>query len=412
MRTYHLALFVVISSYMLTGKVSGQWVQMTSSIWQDDLGCLFAADNDVFLTHMSYNESGLFLTTDNGETWTRVSNALTDLRVIATNGTRMFAGTEAQNDTGGVFLSTDGGSSWNATAISNTNVYTLALNGSTVLVGAADGVYVSSDSGVTWTRPSGVAGPYGNLVYSVAVEDSLALAGLQDGSDFLSTNGGKSWSAIPSSGASNYEPAVFVMKGTLIVSDDAGGVRVSTDTGASWSDYIPNSPRDVSVFAMSDTELFAATWETGVFAAANWGTKWINVSAGLSDLTIYSICVSDGYLFAVDDSGRVWRRPLSEMIVGVTQHKNTLPLTFSLSQNYPNPFNPSTTISYQLPVSKHVTLKVYDILGREVATLVDGFKSAGSYEVRFNASELSSGVYFMRLTAGTFSSTRKIMLTK
>jgi streptogramin lyase len=90
----------------------------------------------------------------------------------------------------------------------------------------------------------------------------------------------------------------------------------------------------------------------------------------------------------------------------------TLPEIFSLEQNYPNPFNPSTTISWQVPVGSHQTLKVYDLLGREVATLVDEYKPAGSYEIQFDSSNLSSGVYIYRLTAGNFSSTNKMTLLK
>jgi Secretion system C-terminal sorting domain len=74
-----------------------------------------------------------------------------------------------------------------------------------------------------------------------------------------------------------------------------------------------------------------------------------------------------------------------------------VPEEYALMQNYPNPFNPSTTIKYQLPKSGIVTLKVYDILGREVTTLVDGFKIEGRYEATFNASSLASGVYLYRL---------------
>jgi carboxyl-terminal processing protease len=103
-----------------------------------------------------------------------------------------------------------------------------------------------------------------------------------------------------------------------------------------------------------------------------------------------------------------------EYIVGTTDvaRDGTSPAKFSLSQNYPNPFNPSTVISYQLPVYSHVTLKVFDLLGREVATLVNEEKRAGSYEVTFNGKNLSSGVYFYRLQAGEFVQTKKLILQK
>ncbi len=85
---------------------------------------------------------------------------------------------------------------------------------------------------------------------------------------------------------------------------------------------------------------------------------------------------------------------------------------FQLHQNYPNPFNPTTVISYQLPVTSHVTLKVFDMLGREVASLVNGRVSAGQHEVQFDASNLSSGLYIYRLQAGEFIETKKMMLIK
>jgi len=89
-----------------------------------------------------------------------------------------------------------------------------------------------------------------------------------------------------------------------------------------------------------------------------------------------------------------------------------LPKTFALEQNYPNPFNPTTLISYQLPVASNVLLKVYDVLGREVMTLVNERQEAGAYNFTLNASSLSSGVYFYRLQAGQFVQTRKMMLVK
>ena len=83
-----------------------------------------------------------------------------------------------------------------------------------------------------------------------------------------------------------------------------------------------------------------------------------------------------------------------------------------MKQNYPNPFNPNTTISFTVPYQSKVTLKVYNILGSEVATLVNESKPAGSYNVTFNAGQLSSGVYFYQLTAGSFVSTKKLILLK
>ncbi len=101
----------------------------------------------------------------------------------------------------------------------------------------------------------------------------------------------------------------------------------------------------------------------------------------------------------------------SSIVTGIVQG-NELPTEVRLFQNYPNPFNPSTIISYNLPVGAHVTLKVYDVLGREVATLVDGFVQAGHHEATLSAPELSSGIYFYRMQAGGFTSVKKLVLLK
>jgi len=92
--------------------------------------------------------------------------------------------------------------------------------------------------------------------------------------------------------------------------------------------------------------------------------------------------------------------------------QGTSPLEFSLQQNYPNPFNPTTTISFTLPHSASTTLTVFNALGQEVATLVNGITAAGTHEVKFDASGLASGVYFSKLTSGDFTQMKKMMLVK
>lgn len=146
----------------------------------------------------------------------------------------------------------------------------------------------------------------------------------------------------------------------------------------------------------------------------------INIPAGKSAKFAIAIAASD----KLSDLRNIFKQSRikyqNELATDINQEKN-IPAKYFLSQNYPNPFNPSTLISYQLSANSHVTLKVYDLLGREVATLVDEFKQAGYYNSQFSTFnlpagrqgyQLPSGIYFYRLTAGNFSETKKMMLVK
>jgi hypothetical protein len=110
----------------------------------------------------------------------------------------------------------------------------------------------------------------------------------------------------------------------------------------------------------------------------------------------------------------IWTNVLDwdDIVSAGNNNPSDTPLGYLLYQNYPNPLNPSTVICYQLPVSSEVTLKVYDILGKEIATLVDEYKQLGTHEVEFNATALPSGVYFYQLKAGSFIQTKKMLLLK
>ncbi len=102
----------------------------------------------------------------------------------------------------------------------------------------------------------------------------------------------------------------------------------------------------------------------------------------------------------------------SNIITNISINENYLNKSILLQQNYPNPFNPNTVIIYQLPVSSFAKLKVYDILGNEIAILVNERQNAGSYSVEFDASNYPSGIYYYKLEAGSFSEVRKMIFLK
>ena len=134
----------------------------------------------------------------------------------------------------------------------------------------------------------------------------------------------------------------------------------------------------------------------------------------LSSSDVIALVVYGANLFAgtVGNEVSVWRRPISEMITSVDGSSKDLPTRFVLRQNHPNPFNPSTNIIYSIPQNVKVQIKIFDILGNEIETLINEEKPAGTYKITWNAENLPSGVYFYQLRAGDFVQTKKMLLLK
>jgi hypothetical protein len=131
---------------------------------------------------------------------------------------------------------------------------------------------------------------------------------------------------------------------------------------------------------------------------------------GDGDMDLITISENDDELIWFENTGST---------VDIKGDDTNQPLEFGLHQNFPNPFNPSTKIKYSIPnaeallnSSQHVTLKVYDVLGNEIAELINESKPAGNYEINFDASELASGIYFYRIHAGSFSQVKKMILLR
>ena len=159
--------------------------------------------------------------------------------------------------------------------------------------------------------------------------------------------------------------------------------------------------RQSSPCGHAGTSIFAAT-SHGVYGSTDNGSPLDRCECRASRYHRLTLAAANGYLFAATDAG-VWRRLLSEITSVPENSIATHGLErISQCQNYPNPFNPSSEIGYQISEFRHVTLVVYDLLGREVAVLVNEPKSPGSYEVKFDGSNLPSGVYFYRLPAGSY----------
>jgi hypothetical protein len=152
-------------------------------------------------------------------------------------------------------------------------------------------------------------------------------------------------------------------------------------------------------------------------ANISWSSFNMGYSVSSSSGTKAQSVVGQSFVGRMSENGRIIESGFLAdtlfrgTVVGVIDEP-VIPVEFRLEQNYPNPFNPGTTIQFQLPMKSHVTLRVYDILGQEVATLINEKREAGICKVQFDGSGLTSGVYICRLVAGDYVSTKKLLLVK
>ena len=179
------------------------------------------------------------------------------------------------------------------------------------------------------------------------------------------------------------------------------------------SDYECWSLIEYRIFNMADTVQAYENFKLGhLSSSADRITTFPGIGIVMKEFIVNPPYIKDStYLIGIYKDGEVLGDTIIKNTVDIDDNL-PLPSKFYLCQNYPNPFNPSTKIEYSIPKTSFVTLKVYDILGREVATLVNEEKSGGKYEVEFNGNGLSSGIYFYKLQAGNYTSVKIMILIK
>lgn len=229
-----------------------------------------------------------------------------------------------------------------------------------------------------------------------------------------SDDDGSTWDFLFSSG--RWFRQMVQGPNSLFSIDEVGQLYRSANDGATWT---PRGSLSLNSLAIDRDGRIYGCNGTGVFVSSDEGTSWVDISHDLPQVFGITLMVSpeeDLYLGTLDRG--VWKT--SQPITFLHQPSNEVPTEFSLRQNYPNPFNPRTTISFQLTAVSQTTLTIYDLLGREVATLVRDKLAPGTYRREWDATGYPSGVYFYRLQAGDpstssgnyFTETRKLVLVR
>lgn len=363
---------------------------------------------------------------------------------------------------GTLLRTTDAGASWVQDSVGiNLTFYELVLPAAGIVstVGESGSVYRSTDSGATWSRLD--AGTSRTLRSISFLDSQIGWIAGEAGTLLRTSDGGLSWSAIASDSTREYY-CVAAWGSDTVVAGGTGGVYwfATSDGGSTWlpagmvsltktikalatidSSYIwavgdsgvvlsavraclgctswgwtqfphPWTTALTSISVISPTEQFVAGENGMIYFTTNGGSTWYSqYTADSHDL--YGITFTDSaHGIAVGNGGTILMTLSPGSVTGISKEPGQRFAAFSLKQNYPNPFNPTTRIHYALPVKSVVRITVFDLLGREVASLVDEIQDAGMKEVVWDASRYASGVYFYRMVAASLAHRSSMIETK
>lgn len=404
-------------------------------------------------------ESGLIAgTTNGGSTWLKQTRGtVVDLygMVFTSAETGFVVG-----DSGTILRTTNAGAEWIAQEqVTYEHLYDVFFTSPAtgVAVGASGTILRTSNGGTQWSViPSGTITTLSGVHFADA---SIGTIVGFNGTVLRTTDGGLSWVNQPT-GTARWLRRVYFSDADRGIAVGVGSIIRTINGGQSWIvDYDCGIKGCYVYTALSFVDgqngfLLGYMNNTGtryIWRTTNGGIDWSRQDfyGGLADMyfvnptTGYTV---GGFISRTSDGGNTWQHFVSPTrnslfrvfltdtntvtvvgafgtilqsttggIVSVDEPPNStsgIPHWVVLEQNYPNPFNPTTEIGYQISEVSHVTLRVYNVLGQEVATLVNEVKQPGRYEVTFDGTGLSSGVYFYRLQAGEFVDTKKLLLLK
>ena len=314
--------------------------------------------------------SGILLkSTDSGNTWNQIltDNDNSDYKDIFFISSSTGWLTDAMS--GVAYKTTDGGNNWFLQGENFPGNYTTSFffnENSGFIAGTA--MYKTTDGGESWTEISTISNVAS--IYFLDENNGYVISQYTKDGLYKSEDGGNTWTRINISSETFLKKIIFVNETTgYVIANNS--VFISTDSGNSWS-------KQVTPY------------------------HWYFSDISFIDENKGWIVGSDGLIMYTENGG---------LVTNIFDEKK-LKDDFKLGQNYPNPFNPTTNIDYHVTEPGKVELVVYDLLGREVTKLVNEYKTSGNYEITFNGSDLSSGIYFYRLKCGVYKETRKMILLK
>jgi|GEM_PF-1305073 len=382
-----------------SSDTTGTWKNVCSF---DDGQIVYAMLYDGAVIYAGTMGGKIYKSDDNGTTWTLINNGMgvSFIWSLVKKDNCLYAGTE-----NGVYAFD--GSSWKTTSLCGKDVHSLVTKGNDIYAGTwGCGIYKSSNKGADWTEANDGL-DWALTIQSLTVHNGTIYAGTVGGGLFKSNGSG--WTKA---GCGNQVIWSMGSTSSCLYAGTYGDGLYKSNDGASFTKVNTLSvPYIYNIMTDASDRVFVSSLTNGIFVSSDNGSTWS--ALGMKGFNISSLMVnkSTSEVYAGTKSGTVYKMNSVENTTSVNDEASA-PKEFNLAQNYPNPFNPSTIIGFSVPASGRYTLKVYDILGQEVATLIDQEMNEGNYKVTFNAANIAGGVYVYRLSGNNVNIAKKMMLVK
>ncbi len=314
----------------------------------------------------------------------------------------------------GLYKSIDNGSTWNLFALANTDVRALLIDETNNVMYAGIwglGVLKSNNNGVNWNaKNNGIVFTAVNTLAKNSLGDIFV--GTFGGGFYKSSDGAENWNHV-NLGYDHVWSIGINNNNEVFVATYGDGLYYSNNNGVSFTKQNSVNAAFIYGITIDGNRVFANSWNGGIYEFHT-GVENTWTQLGMIGFNVSSMMVSKNALYVGTADGKLYKNTSS--LTGITGN-NDLNYSFNLEQNYPNPFNPSTIIKYSVAEPTNIKLIVYDILGKEVATLVNETQNAGNYQLVWNATDnsgkkVASGIYLYKIEAGKYTKTMKMMLLK
>ena len=369
------------------------------------------------------NNGEIFKTTNGGNTWNAQSsgnntgNICSGYFLDSLNGWYLLQSSTSSETT--ILRTANGGSSWDSLFTIPYRIYSAHFHNKNTgfVCGTGGRVFKTTNGGKTWKLIL-TKFTYYDFVKITFSDEKHGWITANQWEIFRTTDGGDTWFSCRN-GWGRYNDLVFIdsligWSTGICGSSDVPFTR-TTDGGASWIDYSMVLPTQMSGLSFPSRKTGYSIGGKGVVCkTTDSGDTWRQLKFP-SSYNINEVCFVDDMIgWVATENGLIYytENGGEESQSVISDNKNKQPKDFQLYQNYPNPFNPSTLIKYSIPKEGKVTLTVYNLLGQKMKELVNEFKPAGNYELKFNAAKLPAAVYFYQLQSGNYIETKKLILLK